>query len=517
VRRAVVASVLLHAIGGLVGWCGTDHAPGAGSKSLVDIELAPAAPVAERLPDEIARQLAQAANAVPSPDLPPEPDPTKPESGTGGIDAQIDAAVDVRPKRRADAEDQVAVSDAMMPDASMVAVADAGAGATMAAIGGDAGATALATGDAVTVAMIDPGAGTGSGSAGGPITGDTPTEAGVPGTGTDGAVSPGTASNLLAYFPPGHVVTALIRFDRIRGSRWQAPVELLFKPMPDHVTLIGDQSLGDLFDTVIISSPSPQDAIATTLAIRSHVSRSQVRTMLDQPETPVTWSAAKGGLYGARGVGTRVQRHDRRNFLWPYLDWLVLAQPRDVAGLGARASGDLDTVVARVKLPPWLAQLPTIEAETGTKPDGPALVLTLAPTSKRYDLPDVGLDLASVPSPERLTVSLEFVKQGFIVRGNLKFRSEADAIEFVDSANRTRDRVLDSTILRGILNRARAFNAVNGLTLDRREARVSYATSVSVADADAILAIAAQYLKVWFAEAAERQDQKDRRDGAGPK
>ena len=51
--------------------------------------------------------------------------------------------------------------------------------------------------------------------------------------------SAGTAANLLAYFPTGHQVTALIRFDRLRGTEWAEPAEKLFQPMPDYQALFG--------------------------------------------------------------------------------------------------------------------------------------------------------------------------------------------------------------------------------------------------------------------------------------
>jgi hypothetical protein len=162
--------------------------------------------------------------------------------------------------------------------------------------------------------------------------------------------------------------------------------------------------------------------------------------------------------------------------------------------------------VATGTLPAWLAGVRKIEDESGNK-TGPTLVLTLTFTAKRYDLPSFGQDVTSVPAPERVTVSLEFVK-GFIVRGNMKFATEAQATEFVESMTKVRDQVLDMAALRLILNRAKALNVITGLSFDQRGARVSYATSASLADADAILAISAQWLAAWFEEAQERAAQK---------
>ena len=47
----------------------------------------------------------------------------------------------------------------------------------------------------------------------------------------------GTAANLLAYFPPGHVVTALVRFDRLRGTEWAATGKVRLC-LPDPAALV---------------------------------------------------------------------------------------------------------------------------------------------------------------------------------------------------------------------------------------------------------------------------------------
>ena len=86
---------------------------------------------------------------------------------------------------------------------------------------------------------------------------DEPAVAGAPTTA-------GTAANLLTYFPAGHVVTALIRFDRLRGTEWAIQAERLLRPMPDYQVLFGprDAKLVDKLETLVISSPRPRDATA---------------------------------------------------------------------------------------------------------------------------------------------------------------------------------------------------------------------------------------------------------------
>jgi hypothetical protein len=482
----VLASLALHLVIGLVGRCAIEHdSRGKGSTSLVDIELAPAAPAADRLPEEDERVAVQRPVEAQQPEVVPtqQADEQEEEAAGGAPDARVDA----RPRRpRPDAEEMLAVggADAAMFDAAPAGFAQAGAD----------GATALA--------LVDPFSGAGAGAGADTGSGSGAVEAGSPGTDDD--IAAGTNANLLAYMPAGHVLTVLIRFDRLRDTPWQEPAEKLFQPMPDHLTLIGDRDLhlADLFDLLVISSPEPQNPRVTTLVAKSRINRASLRDLLDEPETPVTWRAAKGGMLGARGRGTRVIPGDRRVFLAPDLEWITLAQGADLGGLTAAAAGDLDTVVASVPVPAWLEQVRHIADETGT-PTGPALVATLTSTEPRIAMPDFGLDVASIPGPQRMTIALEVVAQGFIVRGNLRFASEADAAELVESVTRARQRALDSTVLSGLLRRSRVLNAVKGLSLDRRGARVSYATSLSVADAQGLLALAAQTLDVYFRAAAE--------------
>ena len=118
----------------------------------------------------------------------------------------------------------------------------------------------------------------------------------------------GTAANLLVYFPKGHTVTALIRFDRLRGTEWAAPTERLLRPMPDYQILFGtaDAQIANKLETLVISTPVPKDATATTLVARTKLSRAALRDFLGATN-PVTWSASKGGLLGKRGCrNTRV-------------------------------------------------------------------------------------------------------------------------------------------------------------------------------------------------------------------
>jgi hypothetical protein len=400
---------------------------------------------------------------------------------------------------------RVAIADAGH-DAVQVAIADAGHDAVQVAIGKGSGpGSGASTGS---------GAAAGSGASsdsGGPALDTTALAAalargsGAPGTADEPAVdgaptTAGTAANLLAYFPDGHVVTALIRFDRLRGTEWSAQAERLLRPMPDYQLLFGahDAAITDKLETLVISTPRPRDAASTTLVARTQLTRGALRGFLGAT-TPVTWSAARGGLLGKR-TG-KLFAGDRRVFLSPFKGWFLLAQPEDLGRLTAAAKGNLDAVEATAKLPPWLAGIRTIETETG-EPRGPAAVVTLGLDGKRLPLGgnDLGLGIPSIPTPERVSLAMELVKQGWLVRGNMRFASEADATELVAAVQRFQQRIADSHAIQLVIGKPIA-RVVANLAFARAGPRVSYATSISIADARAILAVAALQLDQYFGRA----------------
>lgn len=559
--RAVAVSIVLHVIAAVAWWLGARPADN-DKVELVDIELAPPPPPVEALPEEVAKApeeaLAAAAAAQESasaaePDEPGEDDTALVDAGVdAGVDAPVDAMIDAPPEKKtpdagidaeaplvAEAEDG-GVGDAGDPDAGAGQVAMIDPGTTGSNADGAGSAAASEGAGSAGARAASEGTGTGSGSAGPGVAGATEagSSAGLAGMDNQPAVegaptSAGTAANLLAYFPPGHQITVLVRFDRLRKTEWAAPATELFKPMPDYGALFGARNvaIADRLDTLVISSPRPRDATATTLVARTPMSRTEMRDFLANPAAPIEWSATKGGMFGKR---TRTPfPNDRRVLLSPWRGWFVLAQPEDLAGLTTGASkATLDMVEAKAKLPPWLASIREIEKETtdapatptppprkpsaastskpGASPTqrtprssddarGPALVLTLKGPGKRYKIPDVGLGVTSAPSPDRLSLAMELVKQGWLVRGNIVFASEADATEFVQTVRDAQTRVTDSRILSAVLKKQHVLNAITGLSLARSGARVSYATSVSIADARELLAVAAQTLDAYFA------------------
>ena len=489
--------MVLHVVIGLVGWW-LFEPDDERRIDLVDIEMAPAAPPVEALAAERAKapeedQVAQ---------QPPESTPEKPIPGEGdGVDAGVDAPIDAAPDAATDARPK------RKPDAGIDAPSE-----ELVAAGSDAGVDGGEPSDATTVTEVDPwdqtpGSGSGSGDGGsGSGSGALAQEDGS-GSGKAGATdevaldgaptTAGTAANLLAYFPKGHTVTALIRFDRLRGTEWLAQTERLLRPMPDYQILFGpkDAKIGEKIDTLVISTPRPKDATATTLVAHTRLSRPALRAFLGAT-TNIAWTSAKGGMLGRRT--SKAAPGDRRMFLAPFKSWFMVVQPGDVGALAVPAPGTLDQIEATGKLPPWLAGIRKIEAESGD-PRGPALVLTVGLGGQRMELGayDFGLGVKSFPTPDRVSLAMEVVKQGWLVRGNMRFVSDAAATVFVTAATTVKDRIANSKMHQLMIGKA-ASRVIANLSFARSGPRVSYTTSISIADTRALMAIAAQYLDGYY-------------------
>lgn len=525
--RALIVSLALHLVAALVWWV-TVRESDTPKTTTVDIEIAPPPPKVEALPEEVAKPPESAPeatqdNAATTPHA-PEHDEDALALHDAGVDALPDAAPDAAIDAGAKKPRPDAAPDASEPMVADVDILDGGLGgdaATEVAATTDGGGELAVLSDAGVplgddagerIAAIESGSGSGSGlglgsgeGSGVPAATETGSGSGAPGVDNQPAVAgapttAGTAANLLSYFPAGHQVTALIRFDRLRNTEWADPAEQLFKPMPDYQGLFGSKNvaIGSKFDTLVISSPRPRDATATTLVVHAPIPRAELRDFLANPDTPITWTVTKGGMFGQRRG--KLFPNDKRVLLSPWRDWIVLAQPTDLApGLLAPTKGSIDTFETKAKLPPWLQTIRTIEKESGDeKARGPALVLTLAGPGQRYDIPDVGLGVTSLPSPQRISCAMELVQQGWLIRGNIVFANEADAKELVTVLEQAQQRITDSRIFSALLRRQHLLNVVTGLSLARTGARVSYATSMSIADARAILAAAAQTLAAYF-------------------
>ena len=509
-RLALIASLALHALGlvGLRCSAPAERAPRR-PEFAIDIESAPPPPRAEALPPEEERPAAATPPAPPPADV-AVPAPPPPAVAGLGLDAGVDAPEEIDAGRRRiaridaglDAAEEVAVADAGVGDGGEVlAAADGGiddGGAVLAAADGgiDDGGAALATGPlgdggaVATAGGVPSDGGTGDG---GLVAAGGADPSGAPAA----KPSAGTAADLRTYFPEGHVVSVLIRLDRLRDTEWSPLVDAIFAPMPDYRSLVGgaDVKLADTFETLAISTPAPRDAVATTLVVRARVGAPALRELLDADDAPVAWSAVVGGALGRRGRSPRVFAGDRRVFLQWRAGWTTLAQPADLGGLLAPRAGDLDADAPADRLPPWLARVGAIEDESG-HPTGPALMATAAGFfPAEIPLPVGG---ATLPGPDRATITLEIDPQGFLVRGNVRFADDSAAATAADTIARVRVELLADRWTKIGLGRAGALNALKGLSIQRTGRRLAFATSVSIADARVLLTLVANLVNNYF-------------------
>jgi hypothetical protein len=92
---------------------------------------------------------------------------------------------------------------------------------------------------------------------------------------------------------------------------------------------------------------------------------------------------------------------------------------------------------------------------------------------------------------------MELVKQGWLVRGNMRFGSEKDAIELIAAAEKIKQLVADSRAIQAALGKPLA-RVITNLSFARTGGRVSYTTSISIADARTIMNATAQQLDGYF-------------------
>jgi hypothetical protein len=506
----VSASLLLHVLASVILYGAAPAAvpDPAEEPILVDFDMneAPPPPEAEMpaAEDEPVGQPELPAEAA-QPAEPEEPDETVPEPESEGP-AVFDAAppeLDAGP------------ADAMPADAGP---ADAGVGGeeVLAAKGEDAGAI-----DAGLLAGVKPGAEHDAA----PVASSTPAtaiDAGLPGataaspTGATAAGPPGEGQavagtgtgagtgvqgtselNLLAYLPPGDVVSVLVRFDRLRGKPWAAQAEAILAPMPDYQSLVGDRkvTVSDLFDFLVISTPEPREVSATTLVGRTRLSGPEVRKFIDHRQAPVTWYTSRGGPAGRRTPSPLVHASDARMFVLPQPGWVVLAQPRHLGVLPQPIEGDIDMAMASpADVPAWLARAPAIDELTGDK-QGPVLMLTIqGMLPPRYSAPYVG----EIDTPKRLTLAVENARVGFFVRGAMLFESEAQAEGFIAAMNKAKVELTTTPMGKLLLNRFHVFHALRGLSFQRNKLKVAFATSISGNDARGLLARAAVQVRTYF-------------------
>ncbi|HEU5056752.1 MAG TPA: hypothetical protein VFU21_09500 [Kofleriaceae bacterium] len=365
---------------------------------------------------------------------------------------------------------------------------------------------------------------------GGPEVAGAANDAGAPGTAPAATATasrpsappgpPGTAADFRPYVPQGDKVTVLLRYDRLRGTPWAKLADAILAPMPDYRAIVGSRNtpLADLFDVLLISSRNPTDVTATNLVARTRRSPAEMRRFLAGKDTPVKWRAARGGVLGKRLPSPSKLERDNRVYLIPFPEWIVLTRTKHLGELAREAPApgapaDLDAVRAdETALPDWLRRARSVEVESGLE-RGPIAVMSVSGIKHtEIDLPQVG----TVPVPVHAALAIEMAKQGFYVRGTLTFSTVERAQAFQRTLEAARSRLLDSTWGQLLLKNFHAYHGLKGLTMRRRDARVTYATSISIADGKAMMVLAADWARRFYAAQEEGEHEVEGGDEATP-
>ena len=495
VALALCVSVIAHGLAGVaivVSSSDDDEEEEIDPFSVVDVDVAPEAPDGFDPADQ-----EPAAQVVEEVEPTPRDDPEE---------TQLEPAEEEKPaEKEEEREDKTA--EVIPPDAGPYA--DAGPSTD----GGTAVANAAGRDGGPEGAVLAGDAGVPGAPATGPATASRPATAPGP---------TGTAADFRPYVPQGDKVTVLLRYDRLRGTPWAKLADAILAPMPDYRAIVGTRNtpLADLFDVLLISSRNPTDVTATNLVARTRRPPAEVRRFLDSKDTPVKWRAVRGGVIGKRLPSASKLERDNRVYLIPYPDWIVLTRikhlgepVREAAAPGAPA--DLDAVRAdETALPDWLRRARSVEVESGLD-KGPIAVMSVSGIKHtELDVPQVG----TVPVPVHAALAIELAKQGFYVRGTLTFSTVERAQAFQRTLDAARSRLLDATWGQLLLRNFHAYHALKGLTMRRRDARVTYATSISIADGKAMMALAADWARRFYAgqEAAEEEAPAEEGDQAAP-
>jgi hypothetical protein len=317
----------------------------------------------------------------------------------------------------------------------------------------------------------------------------------------DGEGTPiGAAADFRPYIPGRDKVAVLLRYDRLRGTPWSKLADAILAPMPDYRAIIGDRKipLEDLFDVLLISSRNPMDVVATNLVATTRQTPSEIRRLLDHKLQRVTWRAVRGGVLGTRQPSAVKLERDTRHYLLPAPGVVVLTRAGHL-GQPARegiSERDLDRVRAdESALPEWLKRARHAGREAGDA-SGPIAVMSVTGIHRSsFEVPQIG----RVPTPQHFALALEMAGTGFYLRGTLRFGSPERATEFQQVLEAAKGRLIGSRLGELMLRNFHVYHALKGLTLRRKGTLVTYATSISSADARAGMQLAADWARRFYA------------------
>ena len=241
----------------------------------------------------------------------------------------------------------------------------------------------------------------------------------------------------------------------------------------------------------MITSADPMDVTATTLAGRTVESSRRLRDQLSARNPDIQWQSARGGALGKR------PGKDPRVFLAPYPGWMVFARPGDLGQMLAASSAPLGTYAETSAVPTWLRGLHAL-SQTGDDQKGPIAILTVQNLPKALPSVDLLPQLDNLPLPQRAALSLEPDPKGFLVRGVLHFKTKGQATTFIMGIGRAQAELTTGFLSRPVLEKAKALNAVAGLTFRQKAKTVTLATSVSNRDADHAMSQAARWARSYY-------------------
>jgi hypothetical protein len=111
---------------------------------------------------------------------------------------------------------------------------------------------------------------------------------------------------------------------------------------------------------------------------------------------------------------------------------------------------------------------------------------------------ELAIGIKDVQLPVRVSLAMELVAQGWIARGNMRFKHESQAQAFITQVQTVQSRILGGASMYEKLVGKAAINMTKNFQFARTGARVSYTTSMSIADMRALFAVAAMQMDARY-------------------
>lgn len=220
------------------------------------------------------------------------------------------------------------------------------------------------------------------------------------------------------YGPGNAVFTALVRFDRIRGTEFEEPTRKLVAAVPDYRILLDGTGVDPVrdFHSMFMASANPVYIDETFLAVRHRSTADALQVQLDRRfETTLPWQ--KQGNYATRALVPPDSPYpDERQIMLPRGDLALVVKPQWIAQLtsalpdGSRLIEGVD-VDQLDRRPTMLDGLMNIERAAS---DADTIVLVSA-MAVRMSIPGIGrlalegakVQIANLSAP-RLTIDIAF-------------------------------------------------------------------------------------------------------------